>query len=85
VGRYEEGIAALGKSLRLAPNDVISRMVLVSLYLYAGREDEARAVVAEIQRIAPNLSVARFARWTPWKEGPKRDRFLDSLRQAGLK
>ena len=41
--------------------------------------------LAEIQRIDPNLSVARFARWSPWKECPRRDRFLDSLRQAGLK
>ena len=85
TGRYEEGIAALKKSLQLAPNDVIARIVLVSLYMYAGREDEARATVAEIQTIDPNLSVARFARWSPWKEGPKRDRFLDSLRKAGLK
>ena len=85
TGKYEEGIAVLKKSLQLAPNDVITRVVLVSLYMYAGREDEARAAVAEIQRIDPNLSVARFARWTPWKEGPRRDRFLDSLRQAGLK
>jgi adenylate cyclase len=85
TGRYEEGIAALKKSLQLAPNDVIARIVLVSLYMYAGREDEARATVAEIERIDPNLSVARFARWTPWKEGPRRDRFFDALRQAGLK
>jgi adenylate cyclase len=84
TGRYEEGIAALKKSLRIAPNDVIARVVLVSLYMYAGREDEARATVAEIQRIDPNFSVARLARWTPWKEGPRRDRFIDSLRQAGL-
>ncbi len=85
TGRYEEGIAALKKSLQLAPNDVIARIVPVSLYMYAGREDEARATVAEIQQIDPNLSVARFARWTPWKEGPRRDRFIDSLRKAGLK
>jgi tetratricopeptide (TPR) repeat protein len=85
TGRYEEGIAALkGKSLQFAPNDVIARAVLVSLYMYAGREDEARSTVAEIQRIDPNFSLARFARWTAWKEGPRRDRFIDSLRQAGL-
>jgi adenylate cyclase len=84
TGRYEEGISALKKSLQIAPTDVIARVVLVSLYMYAGREDDARATVAEIQRIDPNLSVTRFARWSPWKEGPRRDRFIDSLRQAGL-
>ena len=65
TGRYEEGIAALKKSLQLAPNDVLARVILVSLYMYAGREDEARATVAEIQRIDPNFSVERFAKDTP--------------------
>jgi len=64
---------------------VIAKVVLVSLYMYAGLDDEARATVAEIRRIDPNFSVARLARWTPWKEGPRRDRFIDSLRKAGLK
>jgi len=36
---------------------VLIRLILVSLCMYAGREDEARATVAEIQRIAPNFSV----------------------------
>jgi|WetSurMetagenome_2_1015567.scaffolds.fasta_scaffold07816_3 hypothetical protein len=52
TGRYEEGIAALKKSLQVAPNEVFARVILVGLYMYAGREDEARATVAEIQRIA---------------------------------
>ena len=86
TGRYEEGITALRKSLhQLAPNDVLANIVLVSLYMYAGREAEARAAVAEIQRIDPNFSLERFARWTPWKEGPQREHFMDSLSKAGLK
>jgi adenylate cyclase len=84
TGRYEEGIAALKKTLQFAPNDVLANVVLVSLYMYAGREDEARAAAAEIRRIDPNFSVGRFAKGTPTKEGPRKDRFIDSLRQAGL-
>ena len=85
TGRYEEGIAALKKSLQIAPNDVLTRVVLFSLYMYAGREDEARATVAEIQRIAPNFSVERFAKILPYKNEATRDRYIDSLRKAGLK
>jgi len=86
IGRYEEGIAALKKSLQLAPNDVLAYMILTSLYMYAGREEEARASAAEVLRINPNFSVERFfARGTPWKEGPRRDRYMEALRQAGLK
>ena len=85
TGRYEEGIAALKKSLQIVPNDVFNRVVLVSLYMYAGREDEARATVAEIQRIAPNFSVEKFAKALPYKDEATRDRYIESLRKAGLK
>jgi hypothetical protein len=79
------GIAAFKKFLQIAPNDVTVRVVLTSLYMYAGREDEARATVMEIQRIAPNFSLDRFAKASPWKDEATRDRYIDSLRKAGLK
>jgi adenylate cyclase len=85
TGRYEEGIAALKKCLQIAPNDVIANAVLVALYMYAGREDEARAAVAEIHRIDPNFSLEKFARGLPWKEGPRRDRYIGAMRRAELK
>jgi adenylate cyclase len=85
TGRYEEGIAAVKKSLQIAPNDVLQRVVIVSLYMYAGREDEAWATVAEIQRIAPNFSVEKMAKALPYKNEATRDRYIDSLRKAGLK
>ncbi len=84
TGKYDEGIAAVEKSLRIAPNSIISHVVLVSSYIYAGREDEARAAVEEIRRIDPNFSPERFIKGIPMKEGPRRDRWIDSLRQAGL-
>ena len=85
TGRFEEGISTIKKCLQIAPNDVLAYIVLVSLYAYAGREDEARAAAAEIQRIDPKFSVEKFAKGSAWKEGPRRDRFLNSLRQAGVK
>jgi len=85
TGRYGDGIAALKKCLQLAPNDVLAYLNLVSLYAYSGREDEARIAVEEILRIEPAFSLERFARRTPWKEGPRRDRLIESLRKSGLK
>ena len=63
TGRYEEGIAAEKKALKLAPNNVFANIYLVSLYMYAGREDEARAAVAEVQRIDPNYSLEKFSKF----------------------
>ncbi len=85
TGRYEEGIAAEKKALQLAPNYLIAHINLTTLYSYAGREAEARSAAAEVRRIDPNFSLTRYAKETPWKDGPRRDRILDALRQAGLK
>ena len=85
TGRYEEGIAAEKKALQLAPNYWLANLMLAALYSYAGREAEARAAAAEVRRIDPNFSLIRYAKDTPWKEGPKKDRIIDALRQAGLK
>jgi tetratricopeptide (TPR) repeat protein len=85
TGRYEEGIAAVKKALQLAPNYLLANIMLATLYSYAGREAEARAAAAEVRRIDPNFSIIRYAKDTPWKEGPRRDRIMEALRQAGLR
>jgi TolB-like protein len=85
TGRYEEGIAAFKKNFQLAPNFLLAHVNLAALYIYAGREAEARAEAAQVQRIDPNFSLVKYAKIHPWKEGPQRDRLLAALRQAGLK
>jgi adenylate cyclase len=85
TGRYEEGIAAFKKNFQLAPNFLTAHVNLVALYIYAGREAEARAEAAEVMRIDPNFSLIRYNKEIPWKEGPKKDRIMDALRQAGLR
>jgi adenylate cyclase len=85
TGRYEDSLKAIKKALQLSPNYLLAHIALVTLYSYAGRAAEARAAAAELQRIDPNFSLIRYAKEMPWKEGPKRDRILDALRQAGLK
>ncbi len=85
TGRYQEGIAAFKKSLSFAPNDLFANIDLAALYMYAEREDEARAAVAEIMRIDPNFSLERYGDVLPWKELPEKSRFFDALHKAGLK
>ncbi len=85
TGRYEEGIVAFKKTFQLAPNYILAHINLAALYIYAGREAEARAEAAQVQRIDPNFSLVKYAKIHPWKEGPQRDRLLAALRQAGLK
>ena len=67
------------------PQLLVCSVTLVTLYSYAGRENEARAAAAEVLRIAPNFSIDGVVKEIPWKEGPKKDRVIDALRKAGLK
>ncbi len=85
TGRYEEGITGLKKSLTFAPNDLFAYINLVALYMYAEREDEARAAVAEIKRIAPNFSLTRYSKAQPWKESVDTSRIFEAMQKAGLK
>ena len=85
TARYEEGITALKKSLSFAPNDLFANIDLAALYMYAEREDEARAAVAEVMRIDPNFSLEKYSKVLPWKELPEKARFFNALHKAGLK
>ncbi len=85
TGKFEEGIEAVKKGRQLAPNSLFANVILASLYNFAGRNDEARVAAAEVMRVDPNFSLIRYFKGIPWKEGPRREQILDSLRQAGLR
>ncbi|MGH7274957.1 MAG: tetratricopeptide repeat protein, partial [Nitrospiria bacterium] len=82
MGRYEEAIAAFKKAL---PNLSPAHQFLAAIYSRLGREEEARAEVAEILRISPNFSVEVLRQRLPYKDPADLERLLDGLRKAGLK
>jgi len=49
-----------------------------------GREEEARAEIAEVRRINPKFSVDFFTRITPLKDRSKVEETANALRKAGL-
>jgi adenylate cyclase len=85
TGRYEEAIAQLKKAIEREPRDIMSYIVLTSVYSMAGREKEARAAAAEVLKINPRFSLEQFAKIHPYKNPATKDRYIDSLRKAGLK
>jgi adenylate cyclase len=84
VGRYEEAIAAYKKSLQQAPNDIFTHLHLTTTYTWAGRLEEARAQADEVLRINPKYSLEQAAKILLYKNQVDRDRYLDTLRKAGL-
>jgi hypothetical protein len=52
--------------------------------MQAGREDEARATVQAIRKVAPKYSLKVVSRAFPYKELDDMERFLGALRKAGM-
>jgi adenylate cyclase len=81
--RYEEAIATLKKVTIRNPNHLSAHGDLAVIYIDLGREEEARAEVAEILRVNPKYSL-KVIESTPYKDPGETKRWLDNLRRAGL-
>jgi len=85
TGRYEEAIAITKKILARQSNFPPAYIVLAFCYAQLDRLGEARAAVAEIQRLQPLWSLERWKQITPFKDPAVLERDLAALRKAGLK
>jgi adenylate cyclase len=83
--RYEEAMATLKRALTRSPDDLGIHLVLAVIYSEIGREEEARAHVAEALRINPQLSMKVLEQIIPFKDTAIFERVGDNLRKAGLK
>jgi adenylate cyclase len=82
MGRYQEALTMLERNLAAYPNTLVARLAIASDYVELGREQDAQAEAAEIERISPNFSVASLP---PAKDRTVSNRFASNLRKAGLK
>jgi adenylate cyclase len=85
VGQYGEAIAMYKTVLQRNPDDFSALIGLAAVYGASGREEKARAAVAEILRIEPKFSLERAAEESMYKNQADTERMIDSLRRAGLK
>src|SRR5216683_3063979 len=85
MGRYEEAIPIVKRSLASYPNIWAAHAILVVDYTELGREDEARAEAAEVLRISPQFSLDRWMQISPQKDQTVLKRNIADWRKAGLK
>ncbi|MGW8303822.1 MAG: tetratricopeptide repeat protein, partial [Desulfobacterales bacterium] len=83
-GMHAEAITAYEKVVARQPDDMFAHIGLASSYSLSGKDKEARMAASEVLRINPKFSVAHYAKTLPGKDQIIRDRFIDSLRKAGL-
>ena len=84
VGRYAEAISAYKQALNLSPDSALVHAGQAANYSLLGRDEEARAEVAEVLRLNPKYSAENIAKTFPYKNQADRERFVEALRKAGL-
>jgi class 3 adenylate cyclase/tetratricopeptide (TPR) repeat protein len=84
AGRYEHAITLARRSLRANRMHASTFRVLAVAQWLAGQHDAARASVAELMRIQPQLTVSGWLRSAPSADYPIGKRFAETLRAAGV-
>jgi adenylate cyclase len=84
TGRYEESITVCKKALKRRPNNIYAHLVLAATYSLLNRQEEAHAAAAEVLRISPKFSLDYLAKSRPHIDPANTERFVESLRKAGL-
>jgi adenylate cyclase len=79
--RYEEAIQTFA---RMNPLFHWDRAYLAAAYAYLGRDQEARAEIAEVLRLKPDYSIAMVAKNAKFKNEEDVEHLLTGLRMAGL-
>jgi len=87
--RKEEALAAFQELLQRAQKGefppLVSQLGLCAVYAELGKEKEARSHALEILKINPNFSLEEAKKVNQWRDPKYSERWLGSLRVAGLK
>ena len=83
--RYEEALACADTSLRQNSGVPGAYRVRAACLSQLGRIDEAKAALAELLRLAPDATVTSTTAQVPLKRPEDIKRYIDALKQAGLR
>jgi adenylate cyclase len=84
TGRLDEAVASLKKAIERAPNWFWSHAALASTYSMLDRDEDAHAEASEVLRINPRFSLEWVAKVASYKDRSWVDKFIDTMRKAGL-
>jgi tetratricopeptide (TPR) repeat protein len=82
-GRFAEAIGYGRKALQLRPGFKASNRICVASLAQAGQIDEARAALAHLKQLHPDLSIAWIEQCVPYTPVPMA-KFIEGMRKAGL-
>jgi len=82
-GRFTEAVGFGRKALQQRSGFTASNRICVASLAQAGQIDEARAVLARLKKLHPDLSIAWIEKHVPYTPGPML-KFIEGMRKAGL-
>ncbi|MGH8431654.1 MAG: tetratricopeptide repeat protein, partial [Solimonas sp.] len=83
AGRYAEAVKAARQAVQLRPGYMGAHRILCASLAQGGQLDEAKAELATLRQLQPDLSMARIKESVPYTVRAM-ERFLDGMRKAGL-
>jgi len=83
-GRYQEAVALAGASAALYGDWDATYPVLVFANAKLGRMDEMKAALANLQRLAPGLTLSRYSEFARFRDPARLAPIVEALRLAGL-
>ncbi len=84
LGQIDDAVSWASKALHQNPKFAPTHRVLAASLGHAGRLDEARQVVEQLQALVPGLTVTRFGKETRFRHPEYFELLMDGLRKAGL-
>ena len=85
TGHYDQAITALQRVLNRNPNFWPAHIYLAASYSELKEEEKARAEVAEVLKIVPDISLSNSKKKLPYKDPAVFERLSHALAKAGLK
>ena len=82
-GRFTESVDFGRKALQQRSGFTASNRICVASLAQAGQIDEARAALARLKEMHPDLSIAWIEKYVPYTPGPM-VKFIEGMRKAGL-
>jgi Tfp pilus assembly protein PilF len=81
---WDDAAKLAREMLRMKPDDIDARLVLIESSLAAGDGAAARELGGEVRKLQPDFSLAKWAERQPYREAAVLERIVARLREAGL-
>ena len=82
--RYAEALAALRECISRGPQNLLGQVWLAATLVRLGQRSEARAIIADVLKRLPALTIKRWPMFSLYRSPQDADRMTQALRAAGF-